>query len=451
MTLPFSTGGHFEPDPATLTRSTVRRYFERTWSLYKTCFGALDRAAFDLAPHKLRLPMSFYYGHTAAFYIQKLKLAGVVEEAGLGELDDKLERGVSPEDPDDLAGAGRWPDYETVRDYRRQARRTVLDAIARIEFSGKVRPGSPAWAVLMGVEHENIHLHTILPLIRMIPPELKTRPDGWPRPPRKAVDLSGEPAWADIPGGPVAYGCGPDKEGFGWDNEFGWRKTNVEGFQSARWPVTHAEYLRFVEDGGYERREFWRTSGADLFLDRLSTGRPECWTEGDDGGLRYRGAFEDADMIWSAPVEVNRHEASAYAAWAGARLIAEDEFHRLLDVCAGGVEGAQTLRDSLDIAFRAAAPRRVAPDAAPGGVDFLGNVALWAADDFSPLAPDAFTPDPLYPDFSEPWFGPQTGQLLGASYAMCGHMGRIGVMRDFMQNHMGQIAGIFLVRARYDG
>ena len=49
-------------------------------------------------------------------------------------------------------------------------------------------------------------------------------------------------------------------------------------------------------------------------------------------------------------------------------------------------------------------------------------------------------------DFSKPWFRDDHGLLLGAGFSAVGHMAQVGLMRDFMQNHMDQIAGITLVK-----
>jgi hypothetical protein len=83
----------------------------------------------------------------------------------------------------------------------------------------------------------------------------------------------------------------------------------------------------------------------------------------------------------------------------------------------------------------------------PSGVEYLGNVALWAPDDFGPLNHAQFQPHPCYPDFSEPWFRGDHGVLLGAGFTASGHLCQVAQVRDFMQNHMDQIAGIILVEA----
>ncbi len=213
--------------------------------------------------------------------------------------------------------------------------------------------------------------------------------------------------------------------------------------------MTNGQFLEFVRAGGYEEPALWTTHGARLFRKRVSEGHPNSWLPARSGGYRYRGVFEDTDMPWDWPVEVSRHEAVAYANWAGASLVSEERFHALTHQEFGGAQRVAAMLDKFDVGLRRGSPRPVRARGAflgRSGIDFIGNVALWLADDFTALDENPFHVDPLYPDFSEPWFGPETGMLAGASYAARGHMADVGVMRDFMQNHMDQLAGILLTR-----
>lgn len=439
-----------------LSRERLAHYFTDTWDTYETLFHGIAESAdaYQVRVHPFRLPLVFYLAHTASFYVQKLKLVGLVDGDGVSELDDRMERGVSPEDPDDLADLTDWPDLDAVWSYRKRVRDTVLKALERVPLPATVEPRSPLRAVLMGIEHENIHLHTSLPLIRLLPPHLKQVPQGWPA---MADTHGGNPAarpfgeeCAHCQGGYVRFGDGERAAGrFRWDNECGRREADVAPFTVAPHPVTNGQFLEFVRDGGYQRSEWWTTHGARLFLDRVSKGHPHSWVPAGSGAYRYRGIFVDIDMPWDWPVEVSRHEAVAYAHWAGAELVSEEQFHALLDQEFGGVAEVADRLGEFTVGLRQGSPRPVRSRGATlgsSGIDFIGNVGLWLADDFGPLDPGSFPVDPLYPDFSEPWFGPETGMIAGAGYAARGHMADVGVMRDFMQNHMDQLAGILLTR-----
>ncbi|WP_409235806.1 SUMF1/EgtB/PvdO family nonheme iron enzyme [Streptomyces sp. PA5.6] len=455
-----------------LSRDQLTGYFTDTWNTYETLFRGVPDTdapeAYGARVHPFRLPLVFYLAHTAAFSMRKLALAGLVDDSETSEFDERMERGVSPEDPDELAGLTDWPSPETAWTYRKRVRGIVLRAIRNVPLSDTVEPEAPLRALLMAIEHENIHLHTSIPLVRMVPSRLKETPQGWPAP---VQEHKGAPVAFDrgdgfVPcrGGPVRFGdagteFGDSRTGFGdaragadgfqWDNEWGQREAEVAPFAVAPHPVTNGQFLRFVEDGGYERADLWTTHGARLFLDRVSDGLPNSWLRADAGTYRYRGVFADTDMPWDWPVEVSRHEAVAYANWAGAALLSEEQFHALLNQEFGGAGRVAGRIGDFNVGLQYGSPRPVRARRAVlgrGGIDFVGNVALWLADDFTALDADTFRVDPLYPDFSEPWFGRETGLLAGASYAARGHMADVGVMRDFMQNHMDQLAGILLTR-----
>ena len=67
-------------DSAAEKREEIRAYFHKTYSIYEELHAILkDDAAFYLQPEKLRHPHIFYFGHTAAFYINKLVLAKLLD------------------------------------------------------------------------------------------------------------------------------------------------------------------------------------------------------------------------------------------------------------------------------------------------------------------------------------------------------------------------------------
>lgn len=64
------------------TREDLQKYFDNTWTLTEVLLGSLQgEDAFHVPPyHDLRHPLIFYYGHPAALYINKLRVAGLLKE-----------------------------------------------------------------------------------------------------------------------------------------------------------------------------------------------------------------------------------------------------------------------------------------------------------------------------------------------------------------------------------
>lgn len=48
---------------------------------------------------------------------------------------------------------------------------------------------------------------------------------------------------------------------FGWDNEYGTRELDVPSFEASKHMVSNGEYMAFVADAGYARRELWTENG----------------------------------------------------------------------------------------------------------------------------------------------------------------------------------------------
>jgi hypothetical protein len=58
----------------------LKAYFDNSFDLYETLFTSLtDDSVYYLCPDRLRLPLIFYYGHTAAVFINKLVLANLIQ------------------------------------------------------------------------------------------------------------------------------------------------------------------------------------------------------------------------------------------------------------------------------------------------------------------------------------------------------------------------------------
>jgi formylglycine-generating enzyme required for sulfatase activity len=75
--------------------------------------------------------------------------------------------------------------------------------------------------------------------------------------------------------------------------------------------------------------------------------------------------------------------------------------------------------------------------------DPVGNVWQWIEDDFNPLP--GFSPDPLYMDFSQPYFGSRHKMLLGGSWATTGTAASLDYRLWFRPNFY-QHAGFRLIK-----
>ena len=63
----------------------------------------------------------------------------------------------------------KWPSVDEMRAFRNKVRSLVIDLIERrlpLEDGTEINFSHPFWIILMGIEHEKIHLETTSVLIR---------------------------------------------------------------------------------------------------------------------------------------------------------------------------------------------------------------------------------------------------------------------------------------------
>lgn len=181
----------------------------------------------------------------------------------------------------------------------------------------------------------------------------------------------------ELPGGEFLLGAARNS-GFHFDNEKWAHRVELKPFHIARTPVTNSQFLEFVRDGGYSRRDLWSPEGWS-WKDRAPA--PRYWVE-RDGEWRERRFAKEVRLQGDLPVmHVNWHEASAYCRYAGRRLPGEAEW----EMAASFSRGAA---------------------ANPG-------VWEWTSSTFAPYP--GFVCDP-YREYSEPWFGTHK-VLRGGSFA----------------------------------
>src|SRR5471030_3045852 len=235
-------------------RHEILGYFNQTWDLYESLFDCLadERAYFNKAI-SLRHPLIFYFGHTATFYINKLMAAGLVSQRIDDGIEAMLAIGVDEMSWDDLDNSHySWPSVAALRDYRSKVRTFLVDFTENMPLELPLNWESPAWVILMGIEHERIHLETSSVLIRQLPVEWVTTQPHWPackeaRTDRKTVP---ENALVTMAGGAVTLGKTDDT--YGWDNEYGTSHSDVKPFKASKMLVSNAEFFEFVQAGGYQ-------------------------------------------------------------------------------------------------------------------------------------------------------------------------------------------------------
>ncbi len=116
-----------------------------------------------------------------------------------------------------------WPSVSELRDYRGQVRALVCDFIERMPLTLPIDWQSPAWVILMGIEHERIHLETSSVLIRQLPLAWVRSQPQWPVCPEARHRRDEVPANTLLPVAGGRVRLGKQDATYGWDNEYGER------------------------------------------------------------------------------------------------------------------------------------------------------------------------------------------------------------------------------------
>lgn len=394
----------------------LQSYFEDSWNLNEWLFSAmLSPDGFFLRPDSLRHPLVFYLGHTAAFYVNKFRLAGLIEK-GINEKYEVLfAQGIDPDSPDALEKETiNWPTLEEVTNYRSEVYNLVTKVIHSLDLSSQVTPDHSVWALHMGMEHDRIHFETSSVLIRQLPLRYLKQPSGW----RYASDTK-EPVrseFIEIQSDKVKIGK-TNLNLFGWDNEYGEIFTHVNAFYANRGLTSNKEFLDFVKDGGYQRVLLWSKAG-NLWRTSSQAKHPKFWIP-TENSFGYRAMFDILPFPDNWPVEVNYFEAEAYCRWKGegARLMTEPEYRLFASEEVSRVNSVLSFNNNL----KNGSPTSVNhPDFMDerGIYDVYGNVWQWISTPFYPLP--GFQAHPYYLDFSTPYFNEDHFMMLGGSWATTG-------------------------------
>jgi ergothioneine biosynthesis protein EgtB len=235
------------------------------------------------------------------------------------------------------------PTVEQVFQYRSHVDEHMLELIDSLE-SGS--PGVTRGAgrdelralITLGLNHEQQHQELMLTDIKHVLWTNPLRPTYRERASTasgRGHHLRDRDDLKDVEAG--VYRIGYEGAGFFYDNEGPPHRVFLEPFRIASGLVTNAEYLAFIEDGGYGRPELWLSAGWDAVRTQ-GWEAPLYWERDGDGWTEF--TLHGTEPVNGAePVShVSFYEADAYARWAGARLPTEAEWE--VAAASVSVEGA---------------------------------------------------------------------------------------------------------------
>lgn len=435
-------------------REEIKVYFQDCYKRYESLFDLVsDEKAYYQKADPLRHPIIFYYGHTATFFINKLNLAKVIDERVDPGLESIFAVGVDEMSWDDLNEKHYdWPTLSQTQAYRDRVYTLVTDLIETLPLELPLSEDSPWWVIMMGIEHENIHLETSSVLIRQLPFEYVRKNAEWKE--CKMYGAAPKNHLLDVPAGMVRLGKNRDAKLFGWDNEYGEHQAHVPAFKAAKYLTSNAEYLAFIEDDGYRNDAFWCEEGK-AWRDYTEADYPLFWKKRDHDYI-LRTVSREISLPLSWPVEVNHLEAAAFCKWKSVKsgkritLPTEDEYIRMRDE--SRVASYLEWRDKKKVIANInledyASPVPIDRHQHGDFYDVIGNIWQWSRTPIYPF--EGFKVHPVYDDFTVPTYDGKHNLINGGSWISCGNLAtqksRYGFRRHFYQH-----AGFRYIESDYE-
>ena len=169
-----------------------------------------------------------------------------------------------------------------------------------------------------------------------------------------------------------------------FDNELPRHRKTLQQFALNITPTSNAQFLGFIENGGYDNTKWWDDEGLQ-WLKSTNAVAPHHWLQNNNGAWYAADSHGYHDLKTNAPVYgLSRHEACAFARYAGARLPHENEW---------------------EVAF--------SQDVMQQQTDINNCVWEWCNNTFHPYP--NFKPFP-YEEYSTPWFDNAYYTLRGCSH-----------------------------------
>lgn len=420
-------------------REEIRKYFHNTYDLFEKIFEVLkDDTVFYKHSELTRHPMIFYFGHTATFFVNKLINMKIIDKRVDPDFESIFAVGVDEMSWDDMDSTNyRWPSVSEVREYRNKVRAFIDNMISNIPLTLPISDNSAMWVILMGIEHERIHIETSLVLHRQMPIEFVQEVQEFTICPESGSAPVNE--MITIPPRHVELGKDKSHNLYGWDNEYGKYLQDVAAFQASKYLVSNGEFMEFVQSGGYENKEYWDEEGKK-FLAISGAAHPTFWHV-ENEIYRYRTVSSIIHMPMNWPVDVNALEAEAFCRYKSQKdgvvysLPSEGEYAAIYEQA--GLEDILDLDESRanqNLRYFSSCP--VDRYNFNGIYDVVGNVWQWSRTPMFGF--EGFEVHAAYDDFSVPTFDNKHAIILGSSWASSGNLimkhSRYAFRKHFYQN-----------------
>ncbi|MGA2953010.1 MAG: ergothioneine biosynthesis protein EgtB [Caulobacteraceae bacterium] len=375
-------------------------------------------------------PVKWHLAHTSWFWEQLLlrPLPGYrPADCAYDVLFNSYYETLGPRVARHQRGLQTRPSIAEVMAYRAR----IDDAMLAALDAGRWAPGAPeTYLFELALNHEQQHQELILTDLLHLFAQSPLAPAYVPAQSAQTPEPDA-PDFIDY--APRGAELGWDGEGFAFDNEAPRHEVLLAPFQLADRAATNAEWLAFMEDGGYRRPELWMSDGWARALEE-GWRAPLYWRE-VDGQWRSLTLGGEHPVDPGAPVvHVSWYEADAFARWSGARLPSEAEWEH----AATGLPVAGNLAPD-------GVMRPLPAGASDGGLrQMFGDVWEWTSSPYAPY-PGFETTAGVAAEYNGKFMVNQL-VLRGGSFATPADHIRATYRNFFYPHHRWQFMGVRLAR-----
>ncbi len=265
-------------------------------------------------------PMRWHLAHTTWFFekflLEKFVREYEVFDSMFNYIFNSYYETIGSFFPKEMRGTQSRPGVDRIVEYRMKVEKAISDNIDCLK-------NPEAFNIMeLGINHEEQHQELMIMDIKY---NLFNNPyfPAYKEEKKLPAVKSGPVNYLKFD--PDIYEIGYSGNGFAFDNETPRHRVWLDGFSIADRLVTNKEYLEFIEDGGYEKPQYWLSDGL-AEARRNGWKAPLYWVE-SEGDWKVFNLSGLHDLVPDEPVShVSFYEAAAFASWAGKRLPSEAEW-----------------------------------------------------------------------------------------------------------------------------
>jgi ergothioneine biosynthesis protein EgtB len=292
----------------------------------KICAGLPDEV-YTIQAAEFASPAKWHLGHTTWFFetfvLKKSVPSYEIYQADFDFLFNSYYETLGNRLPRNRRGILFKPGIAEVYAYRQYVDEHIQKHVEEFDSATKN-------IINLGLHHEQQHQELLITDLKFLFSQHPLLPAWDPAANHEHLRLSPSFNWMKVTAG--VYPIGHPGTGFCFDNELPVHPQYIPSFEIMDRPVTNAEYLEFIEEGGYKNFKYWLAEGWD-WVQKNHIEHPMHWHKSEHGeyGFYHISGLKKIDPLLPA-MHLNYYEAEAFAHWKGLSLPTEFEWETAANV-----------------------------------------------------------------------------------------------------------------------